>query len=80
MKIGDKVKVTKVSGKPDATLQTGHTVTGTLGLLEEGKALGVYGETGSVVTTAIEMLTWDGDKKAYCHTKNSLWRVELLDG
>lgn len=80
MKAGDKVRLTKVAGKESATLPTGHTVVGNLGLFEKGLALAVYGHGPSdqVVTTPVEMINWDGDEKCYCHTKNSTWKLELV--
>ena len=81
MKIGDLVRVTKVSGKMSASLPVGHEVVGLLSLMEKGSGLAVYGHgpMDQIVTTPIEMLNWDGDKKAYAHTKNSMWRIELLE-
>jgi hypothetical protein len=82
MKTGDLVKFTKVVGKVNATLPMGHEVVGLLTVFEEGLGLLVYGHgpEDSVRTSPVEMLTYDGDKKAYCHTKSgSLWKVELLE-
>jgi hypothetical protein len=81
MKTGDLVKVTKVVGKVNATLPMGHEVVGTLTVFEKGLGLLVYGHgpEDSLKTTPVEMLNWDDNKKAYCHTQNSTWRVELVE-
>jgi hypothetical protein len=81
MKVGDRVRVTKVAGKVEASLPMGHEVVGTLTAFEEGLGLVVWGHgpEDSLKTTPVEMLNWDGEKKAYCHTQHSTWRVERLE-
>lgn len=81
MKVGSRVRVTKVAGKVDATLPMGYEVVGVLSVFEEDLPLVVYGHgpEDSVKTTPVEMLNWDGDKKAYAHTANSTWRLELVE-
>lgn len=81
LRVGDRVRVTKVAGKVDASLPMGHEVVGVLSVFEEGLPLVVYGHgpEDSVKTSPVEMLTWNGDKKAYAHTANSTWRVELVE-
>jgi hypothetical protein len=78
-KAGDLVRVTKVSGKPDAALPEGYSATGRLGQdLVEGATIDLWGNLG-VRTTPAVLVTYDGENTGYAHTKNSMWRVERLE-
>lgn len=89
MKAGTEVKLTKVSAEVEieGMLVVEHTLKGHLLLdLEKGAPLYVsrYERNGEAVeglfrSTPIQMLNWDGDKRAYAHTQNSTWRVELVE-
>lgn len=77
-KAGDLVRVTKVQGKPDATLPEGYSSTGYLEVdLVEGAPIYVWGDLG-VRTTPIKLVTYDGEHTGYAHTINSMWRIERL--
>lgn len=79
MKAGDKVRAEKVWGKDLSYYNV--VFTGKLGMeVVKGNYLSVDGEPmGGILTSPIQLITYDGDKKVYVHTMNSTWRVEKVE-
>lgn len=69
-------RITKVEGKPDATLPEGFTKCGAFSIIEPGHVK-LSGEQGLVITTPVESFYSDQQGKLLIKTQNSIWMIEL---